>query len=202
MDKRKKALLIGLVLGDGHLNTNSGVSLEIEHGAYQKSYIEYKAKLIAELLNCPAPKLYYRKSKDTYKISKGHRYFRILRNWIYKDRKKRFTRKLLNCLTPEAIAIWWMDDGSHAIDRHKTTGKIRAHSFHWYTVTNAEDTQNIIDYFKEVYDIKFYPLKRKLKSGEIAYYLKCRTREGRKFCNLIRPYVLPEFQYKILKIGE
>ncbi len=106
MDKRKKAVLIGLVLGDGHLNANSGVSLEIEHGACQKSYIEYKAKLIAELLNCPAPKLYYRKSKDTYKISKGHRYFRILRNWIYKDRKKRFTRKLLNYLTPEAIAIW------------------------------------------------------------------------------------------------
>lgn len=130
MDKRKKALLIGLVLGDGHLNANSGVCLEIEHGECQKSYIEYKAKLISELLNCKEPKLYYRKSKNTYKLSKGHRYFRIIRNWLYKDNKKRFTRKILNYLAPEAIAIWWMDDGSHGVDRNKTTGKIRSHSFH------------------------------------------------------------------------
>lgn len=202
MDKRKKSLLIGLVLGDGHLNPHSGVHLEIDHGSCQKFYIEYKAKLLAELLNCKEPKLYYRKSRDTYKLSKGHRYFRILRNWIYKDKVKRFSKQLLSYLTPEAIAIWWMDDGSHSVERHKVTGKIRAHSFHWYTVTNAEDTQNIIDYFYNTYNIKFYPLKKKLKSGETAYYLKCRTKEGRKFCDLIRPYILPEFHYKIMKIGE
>lgn len=95
-----------------------------------------------------------------------------------------------------------MDDGSHSVERHKVTRRIRAHSFHWYTLTNEEDTQNIIDYFYNVHNIKFYPIKKKLKSGEVAYYLKCRTKEGRKFCDLIRPYILPEFQYKIMKVGE
>ena len=42
MDKRKKSLLIGLVLGDGHLNATSGVALEIMHGAKQKFYLDYK----------------------------------------------------------------------------------------------------------------------------------------------------------------
>lgn len=78
MDKRKKSLLIGLVLGDGHLNPRSGVALEIEHGHKQKFYIEYKAKLISELLNCQKPNLYHRITKDTYKLSKGHKYFRVL----------------------------------------------------------------------------------------------------------------------------
>jgi hypothetical protein len=41
-----------------------------------------------------------------------------------------------------------------------------------------------------------------LKDGKIGQYLKCKTREGRKFCDLIRPYILPEFEYKILKVGE
>ena len=51
MDKRKKALLIGLTLGDGYLNPRSGVSLEIEHGENQKFYLEYKVNLISlELL--------------------------------------------------------------------------------------------------------------------------------------------------------
>lgn len=80
MDKRKKSLLIGLVLGDGHLNPNSGVALEIEHGEKQKFYIEYKAELISQLINCSKPKIYYNKTKNTYKISKGHRYFKIIRN--------------------------------------------------------------------------------------------------------------------------
>lgn len=95
-----------------------------------------------------------------------------------------------------------MDDGSHSVDRHKVTGKIRSHSFHWYTMTDISNTQNIIDYFKDTFDIKFYPIRHTLKSGEVVYYLQCRTKEGRKFSNLLRPYILPEFQYKIMKIGE
>jgi len=95
-----------------------------------------------------------------------------------------------------------MDDGSHNREYNKKTGAVRSHSFHFYTMTNAEDTQNIIDFFKEKYDIKFYPLKKTNKAGEITYYLKCRTREGRKFSNLIRPYIIPGFEYKIMNPGE
>ena len=79
MDKKKKSLLIGLILGDGHLNPRSGVALEIMHGSKQKFYLEYKNKLLAKLLKCKECRFYYRKSTDCYKISKGHRYFRILR---------------------------------------------------------------------------------------------------------------------------
>ena len=78
--KRKKALLIALVLGDGHLNTNSGCALEITHGEKQLFYLEYKRQLISELLNCNKPNIYHRVSNNTYKISKGHRLFRILHN--------------------------------------------------------------------------------------------------------------------------
>lgn len=202
MDKRKKSILIGLILGDGHLNPRHGVSIEIEHGAKQLFYLNYKRKLIAEVLNCQEPNIYHNMKKGTYKISKGHRYFRVLYNWIYKNKIKFFSRKLLNKLTPESIALWWMDDGSHSVCRRKSTGKIMSHSFHWYTYTDEIDTQNIIDYFLEEYNIKFYPIKRAMKSGEIRFYLKCKTIEGRKFCDLIRPYILPEFQYKIMKIGE
>lgn len=202
MDKRTKSLLIGLVLGDGHLNPRHGVALEIEHGEKQKKYLEYKASLISKLLNCPIPNIYHNKKKNTFKISKGHRYFKILKKWIYKDKTKVFTKEMLSKLTPESIAIWWMDDGSHAICRRKSTGKIMSHSFNWYTFTDEISTQNIIDYFYTTYNIKFYPIRYKLKDGKIGQYLKCKTREGRKFCDLIRPYILPEFEYKILKVGE
>lgn len=95
-----------------------------------------------------------------------------------------------------------MDDGTHAIERNKTTGKISSHKFGLATMTNMEDTQNIIDMFDKKYNIKMYPIKRKKKDGTIVYNLQFRTKEGRKFSNLIRPYILREFEYKIMKPDE
>lgn len=203
MDRNKKALLIGLILGDGHINKRDNC-LQITHSSKQKFYIDWKCKLISKLLNCKEPNLYHRvdSKHDEYTLTKGSRYFRILRKWIYKDGEKRFSKNILKYLNPQAIAIWWMDDGSHGIDRNKDTGRITAHSFHFYTYTNLEDTENIIEMFKNRYNINFYKIKRTMKDGSIKYYLKCRTKEGRKFSDLIRPYILEDFLYKIMQKDE
>ena len=203
MEKNKKALLIGLILGDGHINKKDKC-LQITHSIKQKSYIDYKCNLIAKLLNCKKPNLYHRKDSkhDECVLTKGGKYFRILRNWIYKDGTKRFSKHILSYLNAQALAIWWMDDGSHGIDRNKTTGKIRSHFFHLYTYTNLEDTENIIEWLSETFDILMYKIKKVMKDGSIKYYLKCRTKEGRKLSALLRPYIIPELQYKIMQEGE
>lgn len=202
MERRKKSLLIGLVLGDGHINKRDNC-LQITHSKKQKSYIDYKCELISELLNCKKPNLYHRldSKHDEYVLTKGSRYFKLLRRWIYKDGEKRFSKNILKYLTPEALAIWWMDDGTHSKDINKNTGAIRSHSFKLYTMTNLEDTENIIEVF-EKFGVKMYKLKHKKKDGSIVYYLQCRTREGRKLSSLLRPYIIPDLQYKIMKENE
>ena len=85
--------------------------------------------------------------------------------------------------------------------RNKETGKIRAHSFHLYTYTNLEETEIIINMFKEKFDINFYKIKHtSKKTGITSYYLKCRTKEGRKLSNLIRPYSLNIYKYEVYEI--
>lgn len=202
MEKRKKSLLIGLCLGDGHLSTNSGTALLIEHGHKQLFYLEYKAKLIAKLLNCKDLNIYHRKNKNTFSLSKGHRYFRIIHKWLYYDKKKIFTKKILNHLTSEAIALWWMDDGTMSTDYRKSTGKITARKFVLSTFCSSEEADNIIEMFKTKWNINFYKLKRTMKDNSIKYCIQCRTKEGIKFSNLIRPYILKGFEYKILPIQE
>ena len=91
-----------------------------------------------------------------------------------------------------------MDNGSHTIDHNKKTGAITSHKFLLYTFTNKEDTQNIIDFFLEKFGVKFYPIKRIAKDGSEQFYLQCRTKQGKILCDQIRPYILPEFQYKML----
>lgn len=200
MEKRKKALLIALCLGDGHINKRDNC-LQITHSIKQKSYIDYKCELISQLLNCKKPNLYHRKDEkhDEFVLTKGSRFFRYIRKMLYVNGEKRFSRNILKYITPEALAIWFMDDGSHGIDRNKTTGNISAHSFKLYTFTNLEDTENIIAMLKEKFGINMYKIKKKMKDGSIKYYLQCRTKEGRKLSDLLRPYILDDLKYKILE---
>lgn len=200
MEKRKKALLIALCLGDGHINKRDNC-LQITHSIKQKSYIDYKCELISQLLNCKKPNLYHRKDEkhDEFVLTKGSRFFRYIRKMLYINGEKRFSKNILKYITPEALAIWFMDDGSHGIDRNKITGNISSHSFKLYTFTNLEDTENIIEMLKEKFGINMYKIKKKMKDGSIKYYLQCRTREGRKLSDLLRPYILDDLKYKILE---
>jgi hypothetical protein len=196
--KRKIGLLLGLVFGDGHINKRDNC-LQIAHSAKQKFYIEYKQKLISEIFDCKYPNLYHRldNKHDEYVLTKGHKYFKILRSILYKDGQKEYSKRILDFVTPETLALWIMDDGSHGIERRKSTGKIMSHSFHLYTYTSLEGTNNIIEMFKR-FGINVYKIKRTMEYGNISYYIKCKTREFRKLSDLVRPYILPGFEYKIM----
>lgn len=205
MQKQKKSILISLVLGDGHISKRGkGNCLQITHSAKQKEYFEYKRNLIAKLLNCSLPGVYHREDAkhNEYSMNKSHRYFRVLRNWLYKDGEKRFSKNILKYIDAQGLAIWFMDDGTHSINRRKTTGSIMSHTFKLYTFTNLEDTENIIEMFKNNFGINVYKLKYIKKDGSTVYYLQWKTREGRKFCDLVRPYIIPSMQYKILSPDE
>lgn len=65
------------------------------------------------------------------------------------------------------------------------------------TCTTKHDTQILIDYFKEIWDISFYMFHEGHK--EDSYSLCCGTKEGVKFINIVKPYVLqvPSMIHKI-----
>lgn len=192
--REKRALLVGMVIGDGHLRKN-GASISITHNEKQIKYLQLKALMLETILDCKTINI--RKVKpnkyntNCYVIEKGHKYFRILRNWIYKDNKKCLSRKILNMLDLPAIAIWYMDDG--CLSAKKRNGKIHAYELILNTYLTAEENQIIIDYFKEVWDIQFG-----LNKSKGLYRLRMGTKEARRFCKLIKPYTSTTMEYKLL----
>lgn len=198
--KRKKAILIAMVLGDGSLyvkrdersQTGFHQRIQIRHSLKQKEYLEYKAKLIQKLLGGkPISVTEFNNSGcPGVRLTKSNRWFRYLYNFIYINGKKTFTRKTLDFLTPEGIAIWYMDDGGLSLKKRK--GKIHARELFLNTHISKEENQIIIDYFKETWDIEF---KAVLNNG--SYRLRCGTKEALKFVNLIKPFIIPLFEYKI-----
>lgn len=195
MDKLTKGILIGLVLGDGHINKKDNC-LQITHSIKQKEYLNYKNDLLSDIFKCKKSNLYHRldSKHNEFVLTKGSRFFKIIRKMLYIDGEKRITKRVLKYLTPQAIALWIMDDGTHGVN--KRNGKIISHSFHLYTYTNLQDTNDIIDAFS-TFGVKMYKIKRQLKCG-VRYYLKCKTHELLKLSNLVRPYMIPSMLYKIL----
>lgn len=198
INKESRNLLIGLLLGDGTISNN--YVFKLSHSETQRDYLEWKINLLKKYgIRTNGIKEYI--SNSGYNIGKTVLYtqlaiipfIKVLRKIFYKPKKILGNRKLLNRLSAQEIAIWYMDDG--CINIRKSNNKIHGFYIKIATCLPKEELQIIIDYFKEVWNISFY----KISEGKNTYSLCCGTKEGIKFINIIRPYVLqvPSMIHKI-----
>lgn len=192
-NKNARNALISIVLGDGHIGVGGNCSMV--HSTKQLDYLQWKQKY----LNCmgvpngeikffdnsgfPGCKLYVNVS----------RWGKLLRRFLWKDGYKNiYNRKLLNRLDPIHIAIWYMDDGG--LSQKKKNGIICANDLMLNTHTTIENNNILIDYFIEVWGVKFTQVKNK---GH--YRLRCGTHQARIFLDIVREYVsqIPSMSHKL-----
>ena len=199
-NKESRNLLIGLLIGDGTISNNN--VFKIAHCEAQKDYLEWK---INQLKGCGIRN----NGIKSYIKTKGFNigvpvyytqlntipFIKVLRRVFYKGKKIIGNRKLLNRLSAKEIAIWYMDDGH--INIRKDKGRPCGFYIKISTCEPKQEVQTIIDYFKEQWNINFYMYHEGKK--EDSYSLCCGTKEGLKFIDIIKPYVLqvPSMIHKI-----
>jgi hypothetical protein len=102
------------MLGDGYLEPHGrGVRLQVNHGAAQKAYAEWKHEQLREL--APSPLYHCAKVKYPFCrfVTKSHPYLIELREMFYLDGKKVVPSQISELLkTPLSLAVWFMDDGT------------------------------------------------------------------------------------------
>lgn len=198
INKESRNLLIGLLLGDGTISNN--YVFKIAHCEQQRDYLEWKVKLLENNgIKTNGVKEYvstcgYNSGKKVlYTQLSIIPFIKVLRKVFYRPKKILGNRKLLNRLSAQEVAIWYMDDG--CINIRKSKNKIHGFYIRIATCLPEKELQVIIDYFKEVWDISFY----KISEGKGTYSLCCGTKEGIKFINIIKPYVqqVPSMMHKI-----
>ena len=199
--KQSRNLLIALLLGDGTICSN--YVFKLSHCEQQAEYLEWKIKQLKEAgIKCNGLKWYistcgYNKGKKVcYTQLNIIPFIKVLRRVFYKPNKNIANRKLLNRLDAKGIAIWYMDDGH--INWHKNKdGKIRGFAIKIATCVPREQAQILIDYFREIWNIKFGMFHEGKKQDSFSLYTN--TTEGKKFIDLVKPYVgqIPSFKYKI-----
>ena len=198
--KESRNLLIGMLLGDGTISNN--YVFKLSHCLEQKDYLEWKIQQLKDAAIRNTGVKSYISSKG-YNVGKEVLYtqlniipfIKVLRRVVYKEGKKTFTRKLLNRLDAKGVAIWFMDDGH--INIRKTEGRPCGFYIKISTCEPKEEVQTIIDYFKEQWNVNFYMFHEGKK--EDSYSLCCGTKEGLKFIEIVKPYVLqvPSMIHKI-----
>ena len=204
MNRKNRGILVGMAIGDGYIckQGQSAYSLRIEHSQKQIEYLEYKKRLLESIFGGRKINIYYRERYDrrthsVYKqcsITKGNIYFKYLLKRLYPFGKKKYTRQILDYLTPEGIAIWYMDDGYIKSRISKKTNSISSCQTYISTYCSAKEAQIIVDYFKEVWDIHFsIHTRKKTNSCTIC----ANTAESVKFIELVAPYIIPSMNYKM-----
>ena len=182
--------LLGMCIGDGHI-TSKG-SLRIRHSDKQREYAFAKAQRISEIIGRGEINVspYNYNGFPCWQFSVGNQYFRIVRKWLYPNNTKIISRNYLDKLNDEAIAYWYMDDGSLSAKRRK--GLIHSHELTISTCCSLEEVITIIDYFKEKWGVKFS--KRKMKNH---FSIRCGKQEAMKFIEIVKPFIIESMKYKI-----
>lgn len=199
LSKEQKSLLIGLLIGDGTISSN--YVFKLSHSIEQREYLEWKVSLLNKLgIKNNGIKEYI--SSCGYNTGKGVLYsqmsviptIKALRRTVYIP-KKTFTRRLLNWLTPLGIAIWYMDDGHINVNTSKQRSSIQ-HTIKIATCVDENTIEMIIQYFQEVWNVKF----RKFSEGKETFSIASSSEDDcKKFIDIVKPYIeqVPSMLYKI-----
>ena len=187
-------IIVGSLLGDARLECRSvgarceiTARLRIHHGDKQKEYVCWKYEQLKEFVLTPPRQIIWVNPKrglteiSWYFHTRSLRKFGILNQYFY-DRKKILPLYIEKLLSPQALAVWFMDDGS------KTTsgGTISTHSF------IKEDQHRILDFLKEKYGIRASLVKDraqwKISLSNLAFA---------QLVSIIQPFIVPSMTYKI-----
>lgn len=191
--KQQKAVLVGTLLGDGHLELNgSKVRLRIDHSEKQREYVEWKYEVFRNIA-ANKPRSGSVLDKRTKKVYQHVRFdtlsrdiFAEYRQIFYSNHQKMIPLNIKQLLKSSlTLAVWFMDDG------HKRND---CRGLHINTQTYGLDEQNILrDCLKENFNVTANVHKQ---SGKYKLYIP--SEESKKFCDLIDKHIIPSMHYKLL----
>ena len=206
MNDEIRGAVIGMVYGDGYVNTTGRKrELVITHSLAQADYCEHKAARLRKYFNRNFNLCKYRCGPGNryrcLKFTCSHPYMAQIKHWVYPSGKKYFSRRVLEMLTPEGIAFWYMDDG-HARRNVNSKGWTKSVSSDIATYCDQIEAETIVDYFKTVHQILFRT-RCDLKCAKGSqFFVEANTEQSRGLVRLIQPYIIPSMLYKIAHVAD
>lgn len=182
----QKEVLIGTLLGDGHLASNAygkNYRLQIVHMDKHKGYVDWKYKIFEDWC-LSKPK--FQKMTNSWRFRTiSHPDFTEFQKLFYSNKNKILPEELDKILnSPITLAVWFMDDGALGPGREGLT--LNTQSF------TKKENRKLMECLK----INF-GLKTSLHRDKGKWRLYILSASAPKFKLMIDEFVLPEFKYKL-----
>lgn len=205
--KDAKDLIVGGLLGDAgchfHPHGYKSPYLKFTHTEKDFNYLLWKQELMLPTGLIGQPIRFYqhilnykgehRLYLECYFETRSNQALIEFRNLFYPNGEKIVSQEILNQVTPQALAIWYMDDGSLYRQSQNKSGV--NYALHLGTFAYGEDGNKLIQKFLlDTYDIESKLSHRADGVCLMIYKLK----EVVKFCDLVQPYIHPSMKRKII----
>lgn len=201
-----KKVLLGTMFGDGCLVSSQygtgNAYFVMNHSIDQTGYVLWLMQMLEPITGGFSVRMFKRNGNQEWskrpKVnawSLSNKYLGHIFDDFYKfdEENNRFIKvvrlNVLRRLTPESLAVWYMDDG--CLSKTKSTIYIRL-------CTNGfsgEENELIAEYMSETWDIHFRLTRH--NAGLVSWYLYTDTNSTKRFIELVKPYICPDMLYKI-----
>ena len=194
-----RGAVIGMVLGDGHLNLSqrsTNAHMDFAHCAKQREYAEWKAKILENLTSVRVVDGISKSKGIEYPnvrvLSKTHPLYTHLWKRFYHNGRKTVDRFLMNCLTPLGLALWYQDDGHLKNHEEYLTPVLETNSF------NVAEHEIMTKALADNFHLEFRANHLNAK----YLMLRLRRKDRERFFDIIREHVHPTMIYKIRDDGK
>ncbi|MBA2530976.1 MAG: recombinase RecA [Nocardioidaceae bacterium] len=192
-------VVLGSLMGDGNLSPNlrgrNGVRFRLGHGAKQCEYLDWKVSLLGNIGHSRRTNARGASFADLTPLPE----LAELQRLVYLgDGKKYLSEEYLKALTPLALAIWYLDDGSFTVPSKGLQQRTRGGSGRAEICVEAMSEGSRVrlrDYLRDVHGIE----ARLHRRGKAAKAVLTFTTAGtERFQRLVAPYVPPSMSYQLL----
>ncbi|MBI3384676.1 hypothetical protein HY030_00605 [Candidatus Gottesmanbacteria bacterium] len=188
----QKKVLVGLLLGDGHIEVSpnkKSARLKVEYSVKNSDYVDFLYQAFKNLVRMIPRKrtiksfggIFERIGFTTLSLPD----FKSFRDLFYRGKRKVVPSNINELLSDTGLAIWFMDDGSYKSKECK--GKlICTHNF------SREEINLLCQILKEKFGLEGNP-RRQVDGIEIYIHASSFNRLKK----LISPYLVSSFKYKL-----
>jgi len=184
----QREALVGLLLGDAHLETqNNGRTYRVkfEYSVKQREYADHVYELFKEwVLTAPQEKLDSSHENVCFQTV-SHAAFRFYAHQFYDGKKKCVPKLIDHFMSERSIAYWYMDDGS--MKSRESKGVV--FNTHCFT---RNDVQRLIEVLRTRFSLEV--AERKQKDG-LQIYVSGKSYE--RFREMVDPHIFPSMRYKV-----
>jgi recombination protein RecA len=192
-------LILGSLMGDGNLSPNrkgrSGTRFRMGHGVKQAAYLDWKVSLLE---NIPHSRTVNAKGAVFADFTPLSELGELHEAVYFGDGKKHLGWDYLKSLTPLALAVWYMDDGSFTVRSKGVQARTAGGTGRIEICVEAMSPGSRDRLARYLQDTHGLDVRLKCRGARQVSVLRFSTAASEKFQKLIAPYVHPSMEYKLL----